>query len=222
MDGKNDRAPQLLLLYSDSHIAVCVKPAGIDAQNGVPEMLRAQLGGDAYCVHRLDREVGGVMVYARTAAAAASLGKAITEGRMEKAYLAVCAGRPAADSGTMRDLLFHDTQRNKSFVVTRQRRGVREAILDYQLLGCLEDCALVRVLLHTGRTHQIRIQFASRGMPLLGDRTYGSRRKDCGIALWSAALGFPHPFSREFLRFCAPPPDTAPWQFFDTRGDLNA
>ena len=210
------------ILYQDDCIAVCVKPAGVDSQNGMPALLRTQLGGEAYCVHRLDRDVGGVMVYARNAEAAAKLGSAIAGGRLEKEYLAVCAGRPPEARGEMRDLLFHDAQRNKTFVVTRQRRGVKEAFLDYQVLEALEDCSLVRVRLHTGRSHQIRVQFASRGMPLLGDRKYGSRIKDFGIALWSAALSFPHPVTGETLRFRAPPSKTDPWTRFQTGGDTDA
>ena len=210
------------ILYQDAHLAVCVKPAGVDSQNGMPALLRENLGGEAFCVHRLDRDVGGVMVYARTSEAAAALSKAIAEGTLEKTYLAVCAGCPATSQGEMRDLLFHDAQRNKTFVVTRQRRGVREAVLDYRVLAAREDCSLVRVALHTGRSHQIRVQFASRGLPLLGDAKYGSRVRGCGVALWSAALAFPHPLSGETLRFTAPPPDTEPWTRFQIGGEAYA
>ena len=210
MDGKNDRAPQLLLLYSDSHIAVCVKPAGIDAQNGVPEMLRAQLGGDAYCVHRLDRDVGGVMVYARSAAAATALSRAVAENAVEKTYLAVCEGVPDPTQGAMRDLLYHDASKNKTYVVQRQRKGVREAVLDYETLEAREGLSLVRVRLHTGRSHQIRVQFASRRLPLVGDGRYGAKTRG-EIALWSHALAFPHPVTGELLRFTAPPPERPPW-----------
>ena len=107
-------------------------------------------------------------------------------------------------------------------MVKRPRRGVREAVLDYRVLAAREDCALVAVRLRTGRSHQIRVQFASRGMPLLGDARYGSRVRDCGIALWSYALAFPHPLSGEILRFTAPPLEIAPWTRFDLAGELHA
>ena len=122
----------------------------------------------------------------------------------------------------MRDLLFHDAQRNKTYVVTRQRRGVRDALLDYRVLEAREDCALVRVQLHTGRSHQIRVQFASRAMPLLGDAKYGSRDRGVGIALWSAALAFPHPVSGEARRFTALPPESEPWTQFRIGGEEHA
>ena len=214
--------PTLTLLYLDADLAVCVKPAGVDSQSAMPALLRTQLGGNAYCVHRLDRDVSGVMVFARTCEATAALGNAISENRLEKVYLAVCAGHPSEERGEMRDLLFHDAQRNKTFVVQRQRKGVKEALLDYQVLETQEDCSLVHVRLHTGRSHQIRVQFASRGMPLLGDRKYGSRIKDFGIALWSATLSFPHPVTGETLRFGAPPPKTEPWTWFQAGGDTDA
>ena len=215
-------AEPITILYHDASVAVCRKPAGLDSQSAVPAALRESLGGDAFCVHRLDRDVGGLMVYARTAAAAAALGKAIAAGRLEKDYLAVCAGRPSPDAGSLRDLLFHDAQRNKTFVVTRQRRGVREALLDYTVLEALADCSLLRVRLRTGRSHQIRVQFAARGMPLLGDRKYGSRVSGCGIALWSAGLAFPHPDDGAPMRFTAPPPASEPWTRFSIGGADHA
>ena len=210
------------ILYVDDSVAVCIKLAGTDAQDAMCALLREALGGEIYCVHRLDRDVGGVMVYARSAAAAAALSRAITDGRMQKVYHAVCAGKPEPDRGEMRDLLYHDVQRNKTYVVGRQRKGVREALLAYQTLSSDGDTSLIRVQLHTGRSHQIRVQFASRGMPLLGDRKYGSRERGCGIALWSTSLSFPHPVSGEQMRFSAPPPHIDPWTRFETAGDKNA
>ena len=214
--------PQLSILFHDDSVAVCVKPAGVDAQNGMPSLLREALGGEALCVHRLDRDVGGVMVYARSAASAAALSRSITAGALEKTYLAICAGRPTPDEGELRDMLYHDAARNKTYVVKRLRKGVREAVLRYRVLEAQEEASLVRVLLFTGRTHQIRVQFAARGMPLLGDAKYGSRVKGCGIALWSAELAFPHPVDGTMLRFSASPPDAAPWNVFLKEGDANA
>ena len=202
------------ILYRDPGFAVCVKPAGADSQRDMPVLLQTQLEGDFFCVHRLDRDAGGVMVYARTASDAAALSRSIAEGRLEKEYLAVCSGAPEPPEGELRDLLFHDMKRNKTFVVDRHRRGVREAALRYRVLSEAEGRSLVLVRLLTGRTHQIRVQFASRGLPLLGDAKYGSRERPGGIALWSARLAFPHPGSGETLSFSALPPRTAPWTGF--------
>lgn len=204
---------ELKILYQDRAVIVCVKPSGVDSQDGMCRLLNAQLGGEVFCVHRLDKAVGGVMVYARDAASAGALGRAITEGAMEKEYLAVCEGIPDPSEGEMRDLLYHDAANNKTYVVERKRRGVREALLDYQLLETRESLSLVRVTLHTGRSHQIRVQFASRRLPLFGDSRYGAKLRG-EIALWSYALAFPHPVSGETLRFTAMPPEAPPWNVF--------
>ena len=207
------------ILYRDAALAVCLKRAGVlSEEGGMPALLREALGGEIYCVHRLDKAVGGVMVYARTREAAAALSAAIARGEIKKEYLAVVQGVPAEASGTLRDLLYHDAARSKSYVVTRARRGVREAVLDYTLLGVAahEDACLsaLRIALHTGRSHQIRVQFASRGLPLVGDGKYGASLRSGPLALWSASLGFPHPLTGERLRFSAPPPAGFPWELF--------
>ncbi len=209
-------AQEATILYQDGAVVACVKPVGVDSQAGMCCLLTAQLGGEIFCVHRLDREVGGVMVYARSSAAAAALSKAITAGALEKEYLTVCEGQPVPGTGEMQDLLYHDASKNKSYVVKRPRRGVREALLDYQTLETREGMSLVRVRLHTGRSHQIRVQFASRRLPLAGDARYGAKTR-CGIALWSHSLVFPHPESGETLWFSAPPPDAPPWTLFDMK-----
>ena len=173
---------------------LCRKPAGVLSQSGKPgeetmvTLLSSQLGGEVYPVHRLDREVGGVMVYARTQAAAAELSRLVQQGQMKKEYLAVVQGCPEQDAGLLEDLLFHDQRKNKSYVVRRERKGVKKARLSYRVLARAEEAALVQVRLFTGRTHQIRVQFASRGMPLLGDARYGGGSGK--LALWSVRLGF--------------------------------
>ena len=196
------------ILHEDSFLAVCLKPPGLLSQDGpggsLPEALRQQLHSEIYPVHRLDREAGGVMVYAKTGRAAAALSRAIREGSFQKEYLCVVSGCPAQPSGTYRDLLLHDRTRNKSFVVSRPRGGVREAVLGYTVLDSRDGLSLVRVTLHTGRTHQIRVQFASRGTPLAGDRKYGGGSAAV-LALWSARVAFPHPADGKRAVFQAAP-----------------
>ena len=204
------------ILSQDAQIILCIKPAGVlSEEGGMPDLLRAQKGSkEIFCVHRLDRAVGGLMVYAKTKLSAASLSRQIAEGGFEKRYLAVCRGS-APEQGEMRDLLYHDPRSNKSFVVKRMRRGVREAALRYETLEQRDGLSLVQVELLTGRSHQIRVQFASRQMPLLGDRRYGGGEGE--IALWSHDLRFVHPQSGEKLHFTAPPPEKEPWTRFAKR-----
>lgn len=206
----------LTVLYEDKAIIVCIKPAGIlSEEGGMPDILRRISGGEIYCVHRLDRAVSGVMVYAKSRSAAAALSAQIARHGMEKRYLAAVQGRPADLNGCMRDLLFHDASRNKSYPVKRMRRGVKEAELEYETLETAAGLSLVRVALKTGRSHQIRVQFASRAMPLAGDVKYGSAYRELSLALWSESLRFEHPVSGKLLFFSSPPPVIAPWDEFE-------
>ena len=177
------------ILYSDRELAVCIKPVGLDSETEVPAALKEQLGGELYPIHRLDKNVGGVMVYARTKQAAAALSRAVQSGTMVKEYVAMVHGTPP-ESGDWTDLLWKDSNKNKVFVVKRQRSGVREARLEYQLLKGGQT-SLVRVRLHTGRSHQIRVQFSSRGYPLVGDHKYGSRDSRNEPMLFSCCITFP-------------------------------
>ena len=178
------------ILYQDKDIAVCLKPVGLDSEAEVPAALKDRLGGDIFPLHRLDKNVGGVMVYARTKAAAARLSRAIQEGTMVKEYVALVHGTPP-EQGDWQDLLFKDSRKNKVFVVKKQRAGVKAARLEYKRLTDT-DPALVAVRLHTGRSHQIRVQFSSRGFPLVGDHKYGSRSTQTAPMLFSCRLTFPH------------------------------
>lgn len=207
---------ELEVLYEDEHIAVVIKPVGVPSESpGMPELVAARCScREVFCVHRLDQPVSGLMVYAKTRAAAASLSAQIASGAFRKAYLAVLPGSPGEDATELCDLLYRDARRSKSYVVKRARRGVKEARLSYRVLARAESLALVSVLLHTGRTHQIRVQFASRALPLLGDAKYGSRVRDCSLALFACALSFRHPASGEPLAFRAPPPPVFPWSSF--------
>ena len=177
------------ILYSDRDIAVCVKPVGLDSQHEVPAALMEQLGGEIFPIHRLDQNVGGVMVFARSKQAAAALSKAVQEGTMVKEYVATVHGTPP-ESGDWEDFLFKDSRKNKVFAVKKERKGVQYARLEFKRLTAGDE-SLVRIRLHTGRSHQIRVQFASRGFPLVGDHKYGARDKATAPLLFSCKITFP-------------------------------
>ena len=225
------------ILYEDASIVVLDKPAGLSSEEGVPAALRQRWNApDAFVgvVHRLDTGVSGLMVFARTPGAAAALSRQITqsqnayavqdgraEGRAEepqfiKQYRAIIAGGPdeqLPESGILRDYLFKDSRKGRVFPVDRPRKGVREAVLEYRILKTAGNTSLAGITLHTGRTHQIRVQFASRRHPLAGDGKYGSRIKG-NIALQSCGLQFFHPESGKGMVFALPLPDAAPWKEF--------
>lgn len=177
------------ILHSDKSLVVCIKPVGMDSEHELPQALASHLGGDMLPVHRLDKNVGGVMVFARTKSATAELSKAITQGTMVKEYVAVVHGAPP-EAGDWSDLLFKDGSKNKVFVVKKLRKGVKPARLTYEVLRSGEE-SLVRVRLYTGRSHQIRVQFASRGYPLVGDHKYGARDEEQQPMLFSCCIRFP-------------------------------
>lgn len=227
---------ELNILYEDREIVVLEKPVGILSQSGTEgeetmlTLLQShfdQKGEKAipYVLHRLDREVGGVMVYAKSHEAAALFSGLIAKGEMEKSYYAVCHGDVAehlGKEGALFDLLFKDSHKNKSFVTDRKRRGVKEAYLTYRLLGVKEGEfgkeSLVFITLGTGRTHQIRVQFSSRQHPLLGDSRYGSRKRKGELALFSARLAFVHPKTKKQMTFTLPMPKA--WGFAEEEGIL--
>jgi len=185
------------ILYLDTEIVVCVKPVGLDAETEVPQALKQQMGGEIFTLHRLDKNVGGVMVFARTKAAAARLSAMIANGDMVKEYVALVHGTPPPE-GDWTDLLFKDSRKNKVFVVKRQRSGVKAARLAYRRLTEGEE-SLVHIRLYTGRSHQIRVQFSSRGFPLVGDHKYGSRSVETAPKLFSCRISFP--YNNEHLVF---------------------
>ena len=178
------------IIFQDRNIVVCVKPVGVDSEQDMPRLLTETLGGQIFPLHRLDKNVGGLMVYARTKQAAAGLSKIIAEGAMIKEYVAMVHGTPPQE-GDWEDLLFKDNRKNKVFVVKRQRAGVKQARLSFttQRVG---ERSLVAVRLYTGRSHQIRVQFASRGFPLVGDHKYGSNAPETAPMLHSCRLTFPY------------------------------
>lgn len=178
------------ILYCDNSIIVCIKPVGLDSEKDMPEALARELNGGIFTLHRLDKNVGGVMVYARTKAAAAQFSRLIQNGEMVKEYVAMVHGTPP-ESGDWEDLLWKDSRQNKVFVVKRRRAGVKKARLEFRRLSEGEK-SLVRVRLHTGRSHQIRVQFSSRGYPLVGDHKYGSRDARTEPMLFSCRISFPY------------------------------
>ncbi len=207
------------ILHQDKRILVAIKPAGVlstDEPGGMPSLLRAQLGDDKACVrtvHRLDAAVQGVMVFARSARAASLLSEQIRDRGFQKEYLAVVHGAPPAE-GTLCDLLGRDRQRRMTYVADAPGKDVREAKLSYRVLQRREGYSLVSICLHTGRTHQIRVQFSSRGWPLAGDKKYGVEDGFEQIALWSHRIAFTHPETGQAVEFSALPPHEGAWGMF--------
>ena len=195
------------ILFEDRDLVVAVKPVGMDSEHELPQALSEALGGAMYVVHRLDRNVGGVMVLARNASAAAALSRTIQQGEMVKEYRAMVHGLPP-EEGVLTDLLFKDSRKNKVFVVKKERKGVKRASLEYTRLTQTAP-ALVHIRLHTGRSHQIRVQFASRGYPLVGDHKYGARDEETAPKLWSCCLRFP--WKGEEKTFTRLPDAGSPW-----------
>ena len=177
------------ILYTDRGIVACIKPVGLDAEAEVPAALKAELGGEIFSIHRLDKNVGGIMVFARTKSAAAALSKAVQDGQMVKEYVAMVHGTPP-ESGDWEDFLFKDSRKNKVFAVKKERKGVKYARLEFNRLQGGEQ-SLVHIRLHTGRSHQIRVQFSSRGFPLVGDHKYGSRDAATAPMLFSCRITLP-------------------------------
>jgi len=208
------------IIYQDAEVIVCIKPVGVLSQesSGGEESMISLLSDICGCgifpVHRLDRAVGGLMVYAKTAKAAAELVRQVQDRAMQKEYIAVVHGNLDKEQAVLEDILFKDSAKNKSFVVKTMRKGAKRASLEYDTMEQTEDFSLVHVLLHTGRTHQIRVQFASRKHPLLGDGKYGGRDRAKTPALWSAGLKFLHPRTRKMMVFREMPQYEFPWNLF--------
>ena len=215
------------VLFEDSEILVLVKQVGVPSEDtksgekGILSKINEELySGPIYLLHRLDRNVGGVMVFAKTKKSAANISKQIQDNTLKKTYLAVVDGVIKEKQGVYKDLLFKDSTKNRSYVVNRVRKGVKEASLEYVVLRETEEKTLVKVTLHTGRTHQIRVQFSSRKTPLCSDVKYGSKDRKGEIALFSHSISFEHPLTKEVLIFKAFPDKISyPWDLFGS--DLN-
>lgn len=210
------------ILFQDNDVIIIVKPVGVPSETtqrgekGILDLLKNQYGlNDVFLLHRLDRNVGGVMVFAKNKKSAACISKQIQENTFKKTYLAVTDGILEEKQGIYKDLLFKDSSKNRSFVVNRMRKGVKEASLEYAVLNETENKSLVKVTLHTGRTHQIRVQFSSRKTPLCGDVKYGSKDRTGEIALFSHSVEFNHPTTNEVLTFTEfPDKINYPWSLF--------
>lgn len=205
------------ILFENNDFVVCVKPIGVASQNDntqdMVKLLSQQTGSEIFPVHRLDTAVGGTMVFAKNSKIAADLSKQIQNGTFKKKYLAVVSGKPEADSGVFEDLLFKDSRKNKSYVVKRERKGVKKAKLEYELISHNDGMSLISILLHTGRSHQIRVQFASRKMSLIGDGKYGNKDNRCNVALWSSEIAFE--YNSDSFAFLSKPDDRQfPWNLF--------
>lgn len=216
----------LNILYEDKELIVAVKPVGVSSQQEAGENMVALLEqhlrqkgeiGSIYLIHRLDRDVSGVMVYAKNHGTASTIASAMEKRQTEKEYLAVVCGVPAVESGDLKDYLWKDPAAKKTKVVDPSHKGAKEALLSYRLLETAETengpLSLLRIRLHTGRNHQIRVQFASRGLPLFGDGKYGAAQENSSIALFSCRLGFPHPDSKKTVSFFAQPSGGV-WEMF--------
>ncbi len=220
---------EISILYEDNHLLVVVKPPNLLSQGdstGDPDLLTRMKEyikdtyakpGNVYLglVHRLDRPVGGVMVFAKTSKAASRLSEQIRLGKFQRSYLAVVEGHPEPVSGSLHGYLLKDSKKNLVKVVKPDVPGAQEARLDYKVVDMSRGQSLVRIWLRTGRSHQIRVQLAERGHPLFGDQRYGPRNNQRQqIALWAERIAFAHPTTKERLEFTQTPPAVKPWTEF--------
>lgn len=226
----------LNILYEDNHVIVVLKPQGVPScgdesgDDSLLEMVRRYIKviydkpGNVYVglVHRLDRPTGGVMVFAKTSKAAARLSAQMKEGDFEKKYLAVLVGTPKESSATVVNYLKKNPLNNMVYICTQTEEGAKLASLDYRVLEDKIKISLVEVKLHTGRTHQIRVQMAGLSHPVFGDMRYGGETARKGnLALWAYSLSFTHPVTKERMKFMAQPPEDGPWKYFDTEKPLK-
>lgn len=207
----------LKILLNDQDIVCAVKPSGVECETKFPDLLKAQINETKlYCVHRLDTKTSGVMVYAKTQTSAAALSKAISENAFEKEYLAVVSGEITGE-GTLEDELFFDRKKGKSFVSKTKKNSTKHAVLAYTVLGTNGEFSLLKIKLRTGRTHQIRVQFSSRGHSIFGDGKYGSKQNG-NLALFSHSIKFTHPTKHTNVHISAiPPVEEKGWNSFSDK-----
>ena len=217
----------LKVIYEDNHIIVVEKPPNIPSQSDKTEDIdmltivknyikeKYNKPGNVYLglVHRLDRPVGGIMIFAKTSKAASRLSDQIRNKIFQKTYLAVVDGLPKSKSGTLEDYLYKDERNNISKVVNKSKKNAKLAILDYEVItyNKVKDLSLLKIYLHTGRHHQIRVQLSNFGHSIYGDQKYGTRGKNKQIALWAYKLTIEHPISKEKMTFEDLPEKNGTW-----------
>lgn len=226
--------PEIPVLFEDNHILIVVKPVNMPTQEDESKDLdlltalkedlkeRHRKPGNVYLglVHRLDRPVGGAMAFAKTSKAASRLSEAVRTRTFGKRYLAVVHGQPEKAAALLTHYLLKDSRTNTVKAVAKgSHPEAKEAVLEYEVLGTADGFSLILIELHTGRSHQIRVQMAAIGCPLYGDQKYGADRNKPGqqLALWSAYLGFEHPTLREFVSFRSSPPRDYPWTLWEEK-----
>lgn len=229
--------PEFKILYEDNHIIVVLKPQNVascgdeSGDRNLLDMIKEYIKitcnkpGNVYVglIHRLDRPTGGVMVYAKTSKAAARLSDQIQNGEFDKRYLTVLCGVPENERGRLVNYLKKNPVNNMVYISNQYAEGVKEAVLDYNMLDSKSNYSLVEVKLQTGRSHQIRVQMAGIGHPVFGDMRYGGPNARKGkLALWAYSLSFYHPVTKEKLKFIyIPPEDEAPWKIFNVKKSLG-
>ena len=226
-----------IILHEDNHIIVVLKPQNVpscedeskdmDMLTMIKEYIREKYNkqGNVYLglVHRLDRPTGGVMVFAKSSKAASRLSEQLRDGDFEKRYLAVTVGTPREEKATLTHYMKKNAINNMVYVCPPTVQGAKFAELEYNVLEKNSDLALVDVRLHTGRSHQIRVQMNAIGHPLYGDMRYGGEKAKKGhLALWAYYLSFTHPVSKERMVFrVQPPKDNTTWNIFDTERSVT-
>ena len=227
----------LIVLYEDNHVIVVLKPQNVpscedetkdkDLLTVIKEHIKEKENkqGNVYVglVHRLDRPTGGVMVYAKSSKSAARLSEQMQNGDFEKKYAAVLAGELKTKRATLTNYLKKNPINNMVYVCPPVTEGAKFAELEYDVLEEKSGLTLALIKLHTGRSHQIRVQMANVGAPVYGDMRYGGEKAKKGkLALWAVSLSFTHPVSKERLCFkIQPPADLIPWKYFDTEKTLS-
>ncbi|WP_156289322.1 RluA family pseudouridine synthase [Oceanobacillus salinisoli] len=218
------------ILYEDNHLLFVEKPVNIPVQEDRSKdedllthlkkdlKVRHQKPGNVYLalIHRLDRPVGGVMVFSKTSKAASRLSDAIRRNSVDKKYLAVVRGIPPKDYGVLKDYLVKDRSKNKVYTTQPNHKKAKKAVLEYQVIGKKKGMSLLSIQLHTGRPHQIRVQLSSRNIPIYGDQKYGEKVNTPGeqIALWSQELAIEHPTKKEEIKIHSLPPNHYPWNLW--------
>lgn len=226
-----NEANDIKIIYEDNHILVVEKPVNVLTQADKTKdpdmvtMLKAYIKkkykkiGAVYLglVHRLDRPVGGVMVFARTSKAASRISKSIRNMELRKIYYAVVRGKPDLATGKLENFLVKDEKINTVMIVPEETKDSKRAILRYNLIDAKDNLSLVKIRLYTGRPHQIRVQMANIKHPIFGDQKYGADVNTTGqqLALWSYEITFEHPVKKETVSYSSKPPKVYPWNLFD-------